>query len=175
MQKPIKHIIANLLKCLSFFLCIFITQFSIGQTYIISSMGSFNNTSSNANALNFKSITNCIDVQSGLAIYNSKLNTSDFSIDCKINQQFNTLGLLLFPNPMRTFTKVKFNIVPPLQDNFTLTIWNPEGYQMYAQEVKGFQIYQGLILNLNKLSAGNYILKIESLRFIEAIKFIKLN
>jgi hypothetical protein len=46
---------------------------------------------------------------------------------------------------------------------------------MNVRQVTGLQIFQGLQLNFSELSAGNYILKIESPQFIEALKFIKIN
>ena len=39
----------------------------------------------------------------------------------------------------------------------------------------GYQLFQGFIVNVNDLTSGTYIIKIESPQFIEAMKFIKIN
>ena len=148
---------------------------SNGQQFIISSMGSFSNTVSNASAIHFKSNTSCIDVQNGIAVLNTRNSNGTFEINCTIQQKFNTLGIVLYPNPTQSFAKLKFRNAPPLTENFKLSIWNPEGYMMNVRQVTGYQIFQGLNLNLTELNAGNYILKIESPQFIEALKFIKIN
>ncbi|MEN9701253.1 MAG: Secretion system C-terminal sorting domain [Bacteroidota bacterium] len=146
-----------------------------GQMYMVSSMGSFPNTSSNASAINFKSNALCIDVQSGIAVLNAKATLGEFAINCTIDQKINTLGIKLYPNPAQSISKLKFISTPPLNEIFNVSIWNPEGYLMNTRQATGYQIFQGLLLNLNEISSGNYILKIESPRFIEAIKFIKIN
>lgn len=146
-----------------------------GQMYMVSSMGSLPNTSSNASAINFKSNALCIDVQSGIAVLNAKTTLGEFAINCTIDQKINTLGLKLYPNPAQSISKLKFINTPPLNEIFNVSIWNPEGYLMNSRQATGYQIFQGLLLNLTEISSGNYILKIESPRFIEAIKFIKIN
>ena len=146
-----------------------------GQQFIISSMGSFPNTVSNASAIHFKSNTSCIDVQTGIAVFKSSNSNGTFEINCNIQQKFNTLGTILYPNPTQSFAKLKFRNAPPFTESFKLSIWNPEGHLMNVRQVTGYQIFQGLNLNLTELNAGNYILKIESPQFIEALKFIKIN
>ena len=146
-----------------------------GQQFIISSMGSFPNTVSNASAIHFKSNTSCIDVQTGIAVLNTRNGNGTFEINCTIQQKFNTLGTILYPNPTPSFAKLKFRNAPPFTENFKISIWNPEGHLMNVRQVTGYQIFQGLNLNLTELNAGNYILKIESPQFIEALKFIKVN
>ena len=151
------------------------TNIARGQMFMISSMGSFPNTSSNASAINFKGNALCIDVQSGIAVLNAKATLGEFAINCTIDQKINTLGLKLYPNPAKSNSTLKFINTPPLNEIFNVSIWNPEGYLMNSRQATGYQIFQGLQLNLTEISSGNYILKIESPRFIEAIKFIKIN
>ncbi len=165
----------NFHKCMFIGTLLLLSSILNGQQFMISSMGSFPSTLSNANAINFKSNTNCINVQTGIAVFNSKLNNGEFNINCTIVQKLNTLGIGLYPNPTQSYSKLKFTKNPPLQEIFKLSIWNPEGNLMNVRQVTGLQIFQGLQLNFSELSAGNYILKIESPQFIEALKFIKIN
>lgn len=175
MNKTHNNIAQDFYKIMLLVALLSVFHISNGQQFIISSMGSFNNTVSNVSAINFKSNATCIDVQSGIAILNNKRSYGEFNINCTINQKFNTVGIVLYPNPTQSFAKLKFINAPPLSENFKLSIWNPEGYLMNVRQVTGYQIFQGLNLNLTELNAGNYILKIESPQFIEALKFIKIN
>jgi hypothetical protein len=165
----------NLSFRLSIIMLFFVHSTTKAQMFMVSSMGSFPNTSSNASAINFKSTALCIDVQSGIAVLNAKTSLGEFAINCSIDQKINTLGLKLYPNPTQSISTLKFINTPPLNEIFNVSIWNPEGYLINTRQATGYQIFQGMILHLNDISAGNYILKIESPRFIEAIKFIKIN
>ena len=145
------------------------------QSFMMSSVGIMPGTSSNVTALNYKSNANCIDVQSGIAVFNGTRNFGDFAINCAITQEFNQLGIKLFPNPVRTSTKVKFINTPPLTDNFSVSIWNTEGVMMSSIKESGYNIFQGIVLDASNLVAGSYVLKIESTKYVDALKFIKAN
>ncbi len=145
------------------------------QQLTMSSMGMLNHTTNLSTAMNFKSTASCIDVQSGIANYSSKITYGEFAINCNVDQRFNTLGLRLFPNPVIANTKIKFSNTPPMNENFKLTICNAEGMIMRILNTNGYQLFQGYIVNLNNLTSGTYIIKIESPQFIEALKFIKIN
>ena len=175
MYKLYKHWQIRFLTSTFILILALLSNIAKGQMYMVSSMGSFPNTSSNASAINFKSNALCIDVQSGIAVLNAKTTLGEFAINCTIDQKINTLGLKLYPNPAQSISKLKFINTPPLNEIFNVSIWNPEGYLMNSRQATGYQIFQGLLLNLTEISSGNYILKIESPRFIEAIKFIKIN
>lgn len=146
----------------------------MGQNFILSGMGSFSGISSNATAINFKSNASCIDVQSGISVLNYTPNFGEFVINCKEDQQFNRLGLRLFPNPVVANTKVRFTNTPPLNEQFKLSIWDVEGRLLMSRKETGYQIFQGLTLNLSYLIAGDYIFKIESSQYVDAIKFVKI-
>ena len=58
--------------------CMLIVKTNSAQQLIMSSMGQLEHTTSISAAINFKSNTNCIDVQSGIMVLNSYK-----SFDCK--------------------------------------------------------------------------------------------
>jgi hypothetical protein len=89
--------------------------------------------------------------------------------------QYNTLGIKLFPNPVSSNTKVKFVNTPPLTETFNLSIWTAEGNLINTRKELGYNLFQGLTLDLGGLTSGTYVLKIESTQFVDAIKFIKAN
>ena len=143
--------------------------------FVMSSVGSMPGTASNGLAINFNSIAACIDVQTGVAVLNGTRGNGQFAINCEVTMKFNALGIKMFPNPVNNATKVKFNNTPPLTETFNLTIWTTEGMLVKTQKETGYNLFQGLNMDLSALIAGTYVLKIESAGYMDAIKFIKTN
>ena len=142
---------------------------------VMSSIGMMGNASSTINALNFKSSTTCIDVQSGVAVLNGKRGNGQFAMNCEVTMKINSLGVRLFPNPVNHITKIKLNNTPPLTETFSLSIWTTEGALIRSQKETGYNLFQGLNIDLSGLTNGAFILKIESQNYMDAIKFIKAN
>ena len=142
---------------------------------VMSSIGMMGNASSTISALNFKSIASCIDVQSGVAVLNGQRGNGQFTMNCEVTMKINSLGVRLFPNPVNHNTKIKLNNTPPLTETFSLSIWTTEGALIRSQKETGYNLFQGLNIDLSGLTNGAYILKIESQKYMDAIKFIKAN
>jgi hypothetical protein len=142
---------------------------------VMSSIGMMGNASSTISALNFRSSTTCIDVQSGVAVLNGKRGNGQFAMNCEVTMKINSLGVRLFPNPVNHITKIKFNNTTPLTETFSLSIWTTEGALIRSQKETGYNLFQGLNIDLSGLTNGAYILKIESQNYMDAIKFIKAN
>lgn len=155
----------------------FIMLFVKAQTglFVMSSVGAMAGITSNGLAINFNSIAACIDVQTGVAVLNGARGTGQFAINCEVTMKFNSLGIKMFPNPVNNATKVKFSNTPPLTETFNLTIWTTEGLLIKTQKETGYNLFQGLNMDLSALIAGTYVLKIESSAYMDAIKFIKTN
>lgn len=158
-----------------FFLCaIHLVKAQTGL-FVMSSVGAMAGISSNGLAINFNSIAACIDVQTGIAVLNGARGNGQFAINCEVTMKFNSLGIKMFPNPVNNATKVKLKNTPPLNDIFNLTIWTTEGLLIKTQKETGYNLFQGLNMDLSALIAGTYVLKIESAGYMDAIKFIKTN
>lgn len=143
--------------------------------FVMSSVGGMANTASSGTAINFKSTATCIDVQSGVAVLSGVRANGQFAINCEVTMQYNTLGIKLYPNPVSNNTKVKFVNTPPLTETFNLSIWTAEGLLITTRKETGYNLFQGLTLDLGGLNSGTYVLKIESTQFVDALKFIKAN
>lgn len=141
----------------------------------MSSVGNLPNNNSSITAINFKSIAACLDVQNGIAVLKGERANGEFIYSCEVSMKFNSLGIKLYPNPVNTFTKIKLQNTPPLSEIFNLSIWSAEGVLITTKKETGYNLFQGLTIDLNSINAGTYILKIESAHFIDAIKFIKAN
>ena len=168
----------NSMKKITFIFIFSFTIFSAkAQTglFVMSSVGAMSGTTSNGLAINFNSIAACIDVQTGVAVLNGARGNGQFAINCEVTMKLNSLGIKMFPNPVNNTTKVKFNNTPPLTETFNLTIWTTEGLIVKTQKETGYNLFQGLNIDLSGLIAGTYVLKIESPAYMDAIKFIKTN
>jgi Secretion system C-terminal sorting domain len=160
------------LKSTFIIIAIIITS-TLKAQMMMNSVGVLAGTSSTVSAYNFKSIAACIDVQSGVAVLKGVRANGDFVINCEVVMHINSLGIKLFPNPVNNNTNVKFINTPPLTETFNLIIYTAEGQFISARKETGYNLFQGIKIDLGNLVSGTYILRIESPQFMDAIKFIK--
>ena len=144
-------------------------------TFIMSSVAGIENASNNSMAVTFNSSATCLNVQNGTAVLTGDRGTGNFAINCEVNAIFNSLGIKLYPNPVGVNTKVKFINTPPMNDQFSITIWNSEGFQVGISKATGLELFQGKQIDFGSLAVGSYVIQIESEKFIDALKFIKAN
>ena len=128
--------------------------------FVMSSIKSMGSSSSAISAINFKSNAACLDVQTGIVVLNGERNTGEFAINCEVKMKS---------------TRVKFINTPPLTELFNISIWSTEGVIITTKKESGYNLFQGLTMDLSGLTPGSYVLKIESTGFVDAIKFIKAN
>ena len=143
------------------------------QRVVVSSIGNLQGTTSSISAIQFKSISTCIDVQSGMAVLTGKRATGDFAINCEVSLKYNSLGVRMFPNPVQAQAKVKATNTPPLNETFNLTVWSADGVLINSRKETGYNLFQGLTIDLSTLKSGTYVLKIDAPKFVDVIKFIK--
>jgi hypothetical protein len=141
--------------------------------FMISSVGSFANTFNNSPAIQFKSTAACIDVQSGIVIFNGERGSGEFAVDCEVVTKFNSLGTKLYPNPVINTTKIQFKNSPTITEIYKISIWTTEGFLVNTRKATGLILTQGLNINVSELPDGTFILRIESATTLDAIKFIK--
>ena len=141
--------------------------------FIMSSVGALNNFSNNSMALIFSSSSTCLNVQNGTAVLTGDRGNGLFAANCEAITKLNSLGIKLLPNPVSDFTKVKFTNIPPLNDNFNITILGLDGSKITNLSATGYELFQGKQINLSGLSTGTFFIQIESSKYIDALKFIK--
>lgn len=159
-------------KLFYIFLLLLIAKSNYAQI-VMSSVGMIAGTSSTVSSINFKSVASCIDVQSGIAVLKGERSNGEFAYSCEVAMKFNSLGIKLYPNPVSNVTKVKFVNTPPLNEVFNLQIYNTDGQFISSKKESGYNLFQGITIDLGTLHSGTYVLKIESSSFVDAIKFIK--
>lgn len=144
-------------------------------TFMMSSMGSIPGASNTGMAIQFNSIATCLNVQNGVAVLNGVRGSGQFAINCEVTLKINSLGIKLYPNPVNTTTKVKFANTPPLTETFNLSVWTTYGVLLFTRKETGYNLFQGINLDVSALISGTYVLKIESENYVDALKFIKAN
>lgn len=164
--------IANLM---TFFFMPSNLQAQSSAAFMMSSMGNLPGAWNTGMAIQFNSIATCLNVQNGLAVLNGVRGSEQFVINCEVALKVNTLGVKLFPNPVNITAKVKFFNIPPLTETFNLSVWTIEGVLLSTRKESGYNIFQGVNLNVSMLVSGSYVLKIESENYVDALKFIKSN
>lgn len=177
-----KKIIITYSNCICILLIIICTTNLQAQTnvpnldrsyFMISSVGKLDNVSNNSPAIQFTSTSTCIDVQSGLAIFNGVRGSGQFSINCEVAIKFNNLGAGLYPNPAVNSTKLKIKNTPSLTKVYKLDIWTTEGILVNTMKRTGYSLTQGINIDISGLQQGAFILRVESTESVDAIKFIK--
>jgi hypothetical protein len=108
-----------------------------------------------------------------MAVLTGKRATGDFAINCEVSLKYNSLGVRMFPNPVQAQAKVKATNTPPLNETFNLTVWSSDGVLINSRKETGYNLFQGLTIDLSNLKSGTYILKIDAPKFVDVIKFIK--
>jgi hypothetical protein len=110
-----------------------------------------------------------------VAVLSGTRGNGEFAFSCEVVMNFNSLGIKLYPNPVNSNTRVKFVNAPPLTEQFNLQVYTAEGQFISSKKESGYNLFQGITLDLGGLTTGTYILKITSTEFVDAIKFIKAN
>ena len=150
-------------------------QAQSSANFMMSSMGSIPGASNSGMALQFNSIATCLNVQNGMAVLNGVRGSGQFAINCEVTLKINRLGIKLYPNPVHISTRVKFTNAPPLTETFNLSVWTTDGTLLSTRIESGYNLFQGINLDVSALGSGTFVLKIESENYLDALKFIKAN
>ena len=143
--------------------------------FIMNSVNILPGTTTNATAVNFKSLSACINVYTGIDVLIERNGIGQFDPNCAITLKINSLGVKLFPNPVSDNSKVRILMMPPVDEIFNVSIWTTDGVLLASRKENGYNLYQGVNLGTNNLHSGTFIAKIESSNFIDVIKFVKSN
>lgn len=142
--------------------------------FIMSSVGSIENFANNSMAITFSSNSNCLHLQNGAAVLTGEIGSGLFVSNCAVDTKFNVLGIKLFPNPVSDNSKVKFVNSPPLNDQFTISVWSAEGFKLITSKATGYELFQGKMMDFRTLGIGTFVIQIASEKYSDALKFIKV-
>lgn len=143
------------------------------QSFTMSSLGSFDRTTALSHTIAFNSVTPCLNVQTGLAVLRGIRNDGVFTINCDVNLLFNDLTIKMFPIPTQNNAIVKIENLSAYPIDFSLSVWSIDGVQLLQRKEISANLAKGISLDVSALPAGSYVLRIESSKSLDAIKFIK--
>ena len=123
----------------------------------------------------FTSSNTCIDVQTGVAVLEAERGTGIFAINCEMPSNINTLGINVYPNPSVSQAKIKFVHTPPLTEIFNVTVVRVDGVVLMQSVETGYNLFVGKSIDVSRLPAASYIIKLESAHYVDAVQFIKAN
>ena len=145
----------------------------IAHGIMMSSVGVIGNLSNNSMPIDFSSKNGCINIQNGVAVLIGDRSKGNFTISCKTPVKLNTLGAVLFPNPVVNKTTVRFSNKPLFDEDFMLTVWSIEGASLFSVRANGSELLLGKVIDLGGIASGTYLITVESSQYTDAIKFIK--
>ena len=151
-----------------------------GGAFIMSSVGSLTNMSNNSMSVTFNSSAACLNIQNGTAVIIGDRGVGSFAINCDVTTHFNTLGIKMYPNPVKN--ELYINILHANKGNDMIELLDEKGVKLKEKIV----VYNGMgaleIWNLAGLKAGQYFVNIRHThpvtgRLIKkgAFKILKVN
>jgi hypothetical protein len=143
--------------------------------FTMSSVGEFPGTPSVSAAIQFTSSNSCIDVQTGVAVLEGERGDGVFAINCEMPSNINTLGINVYPNPSISQAKIKFVHTPPLTETFNVSVVRVDGVVLMQSVETGYNLFVGKSIDVSRLPAASYIIKLESAHYVDAVQFIKAN
>lgn len=145
------------------------------MSFQINSIGHTPNMTVSSLSFQFETISNCLFVGNGLAIYQSKSTSAPFRLDCIIPFAFEQNGLKIFPNPVGNSPKIQFIKKNLTNTLFTIRIYNVEGKLVLEETRNGFALSTGILLNTSRLISGNYLVQVLSANSVDLLRIIKQN
>lgn len=143
--------------------------------FTMSSVGEFPDMPSVSAAVQFTSSNSCIDVQTGVAVLEGERGTGIFAVNCEMPSNINTLGINVYPNPSVNNAKIKFVHTPPLTESFNVSVVRVDGVVLMQSVETGYNLFVGKSIDVSRLPAGTYVVKLESAHYVDAVQFIKAN
>jgi hypothetical protein len=140
-----------------------------------SSVGVITNFSNNSMPFHFTSKNGCVDVQNGVAVLIGERSKGNFIVNCKTPVKLNSLGTVLYPNPVSTKTTIRFTKKPLYDEDFVLAVLSIEGNLLFSAKVSASELALGRVVNLSGINLGTYLITVESSHYKETIKFLRTN
>lgn len=116
--------------------------------------------------------SNCITLQTGLALYHSAKNSGIFLADCRTQDSLYSFHFLFYPNPVFSQATLSISRLVPHQ-SLQLQLVDVLGRIILNQVISFASLYSGYKFNFSQLVPGVYFLVISNSEIHKVIKFIK--
>jgi len=117
----------------------------------------------------------CLRLNTGLAVYMAERGTGAFVLACKTNTETPDVEIKLFPNPVYTYARLVSMALLSQERQLTLTVLDAAGRTVMTLQRPSDQLYAGIVIEMSRLGAGSYFLRIDGQKIHRVIPFIKAN
>lgn len=117
--------------------------------------------------------SNCITLETGLALYHSEKSSGIFMDDCRRQDSLDPIRFLFYPNPVFSQATLSVSLLVP-QKSIQLQIVDVLGRIVQNQVINLASLYGGYRVNFSQLIPGVYFLIISNSDLRKVIKFIKV-
>jgi hypothetical protein len=152
---------------------------SFGQTNPTFSVGTIdmlsNGERATGSALSFNKSTECIQLNTGLDVYQGINGIKEFDLTCKTNNSNIKVQFNLFPNPLVDYTRLQSSVLINTNQLLQLTVIDASGRVVLKKQINPSLVFTGASLYFGGLAAGAYYIKIDADVVHQFIPFIKIN
>lgn len=163
-----------------FILFLFICQTRLCQSQSMSfsrigSLGALAGTNYTASlAASFNNASECIKLNTGVALFAGTMGKKEFVAICKPLLVEEKIEFTLFPNPVENYTRLVATGLPVSLDQIQVIIVDAAGRTVLSEKIACSRLRTGYSFYLNRLSAGNYFLRIYANGLTRIIPFVKV-
>jgi hypothetical protein len=123
----------------------------------------------------FNKSNDCLQINSGMAVYTGTRGSQAFVMACRSSTNEPVIQLTLFPNPATTISKLISSALLRNEQSLTIAVIDVQGRVLFQLNRSPDQLLTGVSIDVQRLSAGSYFLKINGRSFYQVIPFIKMN
>jgi hypothetical protein len=119
--------------------------------------------------------SDCLRLNSGLAVYLAERGTGSFVLACKTNTETPDVEIKLFPNPVYTYGRLVSMALLTQERQLSIGIFDAAGRNVMNLQRPADQLYAGMVIEMSRLGAGYYFLRIDGQKIHRVIPFVKIN
>jgi hypothetical protein len=97
----------------------------------------------------------------------------EFFASCMVDLDYIKLSIKISPNPVFTYTNIKFLNMIQSENQFKLIVYNNTGQPTISKEVTQDAFLAGYKLDMSTLSSGYYFIQIASNSILQTFKILK--
>lgn len=126
-------------------------------------------------AQSFNNKADCLQLNTGLALYSGYFGIREFDLACKSNPSSPAVEIRLYPNPVQNYVRIEGSGFMGNEPQITMVLFDDNGRKVLQEIVTTAQLITGRSYNWGWLSSGNYYLRVDGYNTHRIIPFIKLN
>lgn len=125
-------------------------------------------------ALSISKSTDCLQLNTGLALYSGIMGHLPFVMTCKTDAPTLPVDIKLYPNPVENYTRLVSSLPTTNSSPFQLSVIDALGRIVMVKQISATLLSAGISLYFGQLPSGNYFLKLDRENLHHVIPFIKV-